>query len=539
MYLFSDENTSVIPATLIASCLKLLLLNAYHSTDFEVHRNWLAITSSLPLADWYYEETSEWTLDYPPFFAWFEYALSHVAYYFDPGMLHLDNLNYATPPTKLFQRGSVIATDFLLIYSVKTYCSKFVPNTDSKLFIGKKFIVFWSIVMNFGLLIIDHIHFQYNGFLFGMFVMSVVKMLEGKHLSSAFWFAVLLNFKHIFLYIAPVYFVYLLRSYCFRRSGASVDAVSGQYEGILVVFGADLRYFLPLNLIKLGVVVVSIFTVSLGPFVYLGQLGQVASRLFPVKRGLCHAYWAANFWALYAGADKCATIVLSKLGVIGSSVGTARMTGGLVGQQSFAVLWNVPPIVTGVLTLLAMLPALKKLWYKPFARTLFVPALTLCAYASFLFGYHVHEKAVLMVIIPMTFLAIQSPFYARVFIVLCVAGHYALFPLLPREAETPIKVILFLLFTISTTAALNIVHEEKKTSLLIPFVTWYEAAYIYISLPLFLYTCLGHSVLGLESKLPFLPLMMTSLYCAVGVIWSWLLLYSHFLWVHEPPKKID
>ena len=67
---------------------------------------------------------------------------------------------------------------------------------------------------------------------------------------------------------------------------------------------------------------------------------QVLSRLFPFARGLCHAYWAPNAWALYSAADKVLTAALVKAGVM-AKPSVANMAGGIVGVSEFAVLPQV------------------------------------------------------------------------------------------------------------------------------------------------------------------------------------------------------
>jgi hypothetical protein len=83
---------------------------------------------------------------------------------------------------------------------------------------------------------------------------------------------------------------------------------------------------------------------------------------------------------------------------------------------------------------------LLRLLYKPTWET-FVGAITLCGYASFLFGWHVHEKAILLVIVPFSLIALHDRRFFGAFRPLAVAGHVSLFPLLFTAAEFPVKTI--------------------------------------------------------------------------------------------------
>lgn len=74
---------------------------------------------------------------------------------------------------------------------------------------------------------------------------------------------------------------------------------------------------------------------------FLLQMEQLFRRLFPFGRGLCHAYWAPNFWVFYIIFDKGLASLLRKLGY-NIQIPSASFTGGLVGSSpSFALLPQV------------------------------------------------------------------------------------------------------------------------------------------------------------------------------------------------------
>lgn len=357
-----------------------------------------------------------------------------------------------------------------------------------------------AIFLSPGLFIIDHIHFQYNGTMYGILILSFAyAQQQSTLLQSGLLFAIVLCFKHIYLYLAPAYFVFLLRTYCL--SPRSILKIRWE------------------NSIKLATGIIIIFATAFGPFALWGQMPQVLSRLFPFSRGLCHAYWAPNVWALYSFIDRLLIYAAPYLNLSIDSSAVNSVTRGLVGDTSFAVLPDITPRQTFILTITSQLPPLIHLFLHPKPSN-FLPTIVLSAYSSFLFGWHVHEKAILLVLLPFTLICLRDRRHFAAYFPLAVAGHVSLFPLLFTAQEFPLKALYTLFWLVAVLTGFDQIapaSSKPRVFLLDRFSVLYTA----VSIPLLVYTTVVHQLLFKE-RYEFVPLMFTSSYCAIGVVGSWL-----------------
>lgn len=459
-------------------------------------------------------------------------------------MLEVENLGYDTWQTIYFQRGTVLASELVLAYALQRYMDinrglrislmwphRFVSDSPGSSRTASHALAL-SILLSPAFLIIDHIHFQYNGFLYGILILSLVLMQkQSSMLAGGLLFAVLLCFKHIYLYLAPAYFVYLLRAYCLHPGSI-----------FYIRYGKSS---------KLAIGLIGLFGACFGPFLYWGQLDQLLTRLFPFSRGLCHSYWAPNVWALYSFSDRvllkgmffniCSTkglltiLVAPRLGLTVDRAAVDSVTRGLVGDTSFAVLPAISPRTTFLWTVFFQMVILAcgkftgehadtiqlclgKLFLRP-SWDMFIRAVTLCGYASFLFGWHVHEKAVLLIIIPFSLVALRDRRHLGAFRPLAVAGNVSLFPLLFTAGEFPVKSIYTVFWLVLFLSAFDQIAPVSSRTRLFLFDR-FTILYIAISIPLLLYCSLLHP-LFFGDKYEFLPLMFISSYSAIGVVGSW------------------
>eukprot|EP00613_Pedinella_sp_CCMP2098_P073673 CAMPEP_0171930772 /NCGR_PEP_ID=MMETSP0993-20121228/28915_1 /TAXON_ID=483369 /ORGANISM="non described non described, Strain CCMP2098" /LENGTH=493 /DNA_ID=CAMNT_0012570681 /DNA_START=1 /DNA_END=1479 /DNA_ORIENTATION=+ len=481
----------------VGSLLKVLLAPSYHSTDYEVHRNWLAVTSELRPSLWYYDVTSPWTLDYPPLFAWFERSMVPFSRLADPLMLTLSSTDYMTNSSFAFMRSSVGFTDCML------FAGTLLALSSSGCDNNKKYSAAALVFLNAGLFMVDHMHFQFNGFLFGVLLLSIgsIRRASTSALHESMWgfiggalFAALLVLKHLFLPLAPVFFVHLLLGFCWRKHGFSISTLVSLGAIVVVVMIAP---FVPLILDHYDASPHGVSLVSAAR----EQLQQIGTRLFPFvagaegspecndhdrdtmvnachERGLVHAYWAANIWALYLFTDRVLAFSAKRFPPLGSLLMRraaaflpagehhASPSSGLVGSIATAVLPNVSPSVSAIITLAAIVPALvataagarairRRRSDTPEEESsagrsnmMFDRSLVHASLSAFMFGWHVHEKAILMSLVPLSFVAVsgEHPEDAFLFLRLSGVGLFALFPLFTRPRETPTKALLYLCY---------------------------------------------------------------------------------------------
>lgn len=105
---------------------------------------------------------------------------------------------------------------------------------------------------------------------------------------------------------------------------------------------------------------------------------------------------------------------------------------------------------------------------------------------------------------------------------LSFVGGYSLFPLLFNPELTTIKVF----FLISFVVLFYIISEKSNIKI---DLKSYEIIYLFGFAFVFWYEQHLQFIFGLDQRLPFLPLLIVSVYCSAGVTYFWLRYYYSFL----------
>ncbi|OVA07677.1 Glycosyl transferase [Macleaya cordata] len=363
--------------------------------DYEAQRHWMEITLNIPAREWYHNGTSNdlsyWGLDYPPLTAYQSYVHALFIHYFHPESIALfTSRGHESPFGKLLMRWTVLSSDVLIFFPAVIYF--FIAYYASR--DKKQQDMAWHLAMILlgpCLILIDHGHFQYNCISLGLTIGAVGAIISKNELIACFLFSLALNHKQMSAYFAPAFFSHLL--------------------------GKCLRHRNPLlRVLKLGLVVLGTFFLIWWPYLYsIDAVKEVLSRLAPFERGIYEDY-VANFW--------CTTSVLIKW--------KRLFTTQLLKLFSLSA------------TMLGVLPSMIQQIRAPSDQG-FLYALLNSSFSFYLFSFQVHEKSILLPLLPASLLALEEPLLFRW---LTYFALLSMFPLLCRDHLILPYVALFFLFVL-------------------------------------------------------------------------------------------
>ncbi|EFA77077.1 glycosyltransferase [Heterostelium album PN500] len=355
--------------------------------DYEAQRHWMEITTKLPTSEWYFNTTNNdlqyWGLDYPPLTAYSSWLFGKIGEKVEPESMALyTSRGYESKSSKLFMRSTVIVSDLLIWLPAVLF---FVQTFYKEQSLLKRSIAFIFISMQPSLLLIDHGHFQYNGISLGFALFGITFILRNQQLLASLFFVLSLNYKQMSLYYSPAFFFYLLFTNL---------SFSNIFKSIL-------------NIAKIGIVVITTFIICWIPFLSLEQASQVLFRLFPVARGLFEDK-VANFWCV------ASTVINFKT------------------KFSPEQLLKLCTLTTLAAISIIVYPLIKKCWsanlksnwkvvmYRS-QQLMFIYSLIISAFAFFLFSFQVHEKTILLPLLPVSLLVLESGYIT---IILMLVSHY-------------------------------------------------------------------------------------------------------------------
>ncbi|KAK3300316.1 ALG6, ALG8 glycosyltransferase family-domain-containing protein [Chaetomium fimeti] len=403
--------------------------------DYEAQRHWMELTTQLPISQWYFHDLQWWGLDYPPLTAYHSWLCGKIGSLIDPSWFALFSSRGLHDPTlKVFMRATVVVSEYLtyipaIVVFVRRYSRlNGVANWSAA-------VALVAILMQPATILIDHVHFQYNTVMLGFVVASMSSMLAGRNLWAAVFFVAALGFKQMALYYAVSVFAYLLGSCVFPRINlprliaiAGITVVSFAILLLPLVVGAlsDARHGIdsrpdidgPRPPLPLFQGLADYLDTEAFYYPVVEQLVQMVHRVFPFARGLFEDK-VANFW--------CALNVVFKL------------------KQYPAELLQRGALVA---TLASIAPPNIVLFFRP-RKELLPLAFASTAWGFFLFSYQVHEKSVLLPLMPMTLLLAGSHGLnksTRAWVGFAnLLGCWTMFPLLQRvDLAMPYAVLTLL-----------------------------------------------------------------------------------------------
>ncbi|KAI0081538.1 hypothetical protein K474DRAFT_1656321 [Panus rudis PR-1116 ss-1] len=420
---------AVLISTLVKWCIGLGSYSG-HATppmygDYEAQRHWMELTIHLPPSQWYNYDLEYWGLDYPPLTAYVSWLCGIVGNWIDPSWFALDqSRGIETPESKVYMRATVMAFDALVYVSAVIMFTRIWHQTRSS---RSQHVALLTLLLQPALLLIDFGHFQYNSVMLGFTLYALNCFAMGQDILGAVYFCLSLGFKQMALYYAPAIGSYLLAKCVF------LGPVAGR------------KLFINLALVT-SVTFLLLFLPFVPPFApSLTAALQPIKRIFPFARGLFEDK-VANFW--------CASNVVIKWKRWMSTGGLVKLSTALtalgflpsvVGLGWYGWKYRVKPVDTtqdtaATVTENKVDSATKYNGNDASSTTALLPllpyALLNASMSFFLFSFQVHEKTILVPLLPLTLLLSGSSHGSEVFEIGMLVNNVAVFsmwPLLKRD----------------------------------------------------------------------------------------------------------